>query len=221
MTSARQDPFGPQLAPASAEDQSGLRLRGEWTGEAGHRLDDDTEPANDFELLPSLYDAGFDGDDTIVAPELTPAEESLELDIELTPAEPSLELDIELAEPRPAAAVDPDPSIEVDLDGLAPERHALEAAVALRSESHLWEGFDGDLGVFVATYRELPIGSPVTLTLHLLGEPTLTLHATVRFLRDDPSQWRGLGLQLDQPTAYLREAFRRFGRRRPPAFFHG
>ncbi len=210
MDSARQDPFGPRLpaAPAAAEDQSGLRLRSEWLDEAAHRVGeaDETSETDSFDLLPSLYSDGWDDDDTIVAEPLAfhDPEPSLELDI-----------DIELAEAS---------SIEVDIDiALEPandqERVALETAVAPRSDSHLWEGFDGELGVFVATVQELPIGTPVALTLHLTGEPTVTIPATVRFLRDDPRHWPGLGLQLDRPTHYLREAFRRFTHHRPPTFY--
>lgn len=225
MTSARQDPFGARLAPvASPEDQSGLRLRSDWADEAGHRLDDvDDAPASEsFDLLASLYDESWDEEDTVVCPELAPVlependvEPSLELDIDL--AEPSLDIDIDVA-----VAPSQEISLEIDLDlqpEARPERVELEAAVALRSDSHLWEGFDGELGVFVATVTELPLGTPVALTLHLAGEPTITVSATVRFLRDDPNQWHGLGLELDRPTAYLREAFRRFAHLRPPAFY--
>jgi hypothetical protein len=221
MDSARNDPFGPQLAAsASSEDQSGLRLRSEWLDEAGHRLDATEEASDDsLDLLPSLYSEDWDTDDTVVADTAAfrDPEPSLELDIEVAESG-SLELDIEVAE---SGSLELD--IEVDLDpepANGPQRVELEAAVALRSDSHLWEGFDGELGVFVATVRELPIGTAVSLTLHLTGEPTVTVPTTVRFLRDDPTQWPGLGLELDRPTHYLREAFRRFARLRPAAF-HG
>lgn len=231
MASAKHDPFGPRL-PGSlrGEDESGLRLRSaDWPGEAGHRLHDEA-PTHAEELL-SLFDEGFDDDDTVIADGLGPSlelgiylAEAAGLDVDIEVEEPSLDIEIAVEEP---ACEERDVDIDVELPPAreyrafdrGPARHPLEAAVALRSESHLWEGFDGELGVFVATYEELPIGTPVELTLHLLGEPPLTLHATVRFLRDDPTQWRGLGLQLDHPTAYLREAYRRFGRRRRPAFF--
>jgi len=114
------------------------------------------------------------------------------------------------------------PSIDVELpvEALPPVApKALEASVALRSESHLWEGFDGELGVFVATYGEHAIGAPIHLTLHLTRERTVTLPATVRFVREADEGWPGVGLELDDPSDELRAAFRRFGRLRPHAFY--
>jgi len=114
------------------------------------------------------------------------------------------------------------PSIEVELPvepttGFAPV--ALEAAVALHSESHLWEGFDGELGVFVATYQDHAIGAPIRLTLHLTHEASVTVPATVRFVRDADEGWPGVGVELDRPRDELRAAFRRFGRLRSSAFY--
>ncbi len=211
MNSARQYPrpfeatLGHEADRFTDRDESGLHLRRDW-GEAGHRLDDEpsegVETEQGLDLLLSLYsEGGWDEDATIVSDPIAldaPASEELELtiDVEL----PSIEVEL------------PEPSVDV-----API--ALEAAVAPQSESHLWEGFDGELGVFVATYRAHVIGAPTRLTLHLTHERSVTVMATVRFVRAAGEGWPGVGVQIDQPTDDLRQAFRRFGRLRPAAFY--
>lgn len=208
MNSARQHPrpFEATLGHdaerfADREEESGLHLRRDW-GEAGHRLDDEpaSEVANDqsLDLLLSLYsEGGWDDEATVVSEPLAEPEAELELTI-----------DVEL------------PSIEVEVPAesdLAPV--ALEASVALQSESHLWEGFDGELGVFVATYRAHAMGTPIQLTLHLTHEQSVTVAATTRFVRDAGEGWPGVGVEIDRPTDELRQAFRRFGRLRAPTFY--
>jgi len=201
MDSARQPsrPFEATLPGLThyRDDESGLRLRSEL-GEAGHRLDDEpVEVEDSLDLLLSLYsDGGLGEGDTVVCDSLADSEE-LEIPIEVEL--PSIE--IELPAERDAAPI------------------ALEAAVAPQSESHLWEGFDGELGVFVATYQEHAIGTPIRLTLHLTHQATVTVPGTVRFVRDAEDGWPGVGVELDRPSDALRAAFRSFGRVRPSAFY--
>jgi len=111
------------------------------------------------------------------------------------------------------------PSIEIPIDVDEPEPLALEVSIARQSESAIWEGLDGEVGVFLATYDELPIGSEVMLTVHLTGERPFESRARVVWLRNAPGLWPGLGLRLleNRPDVWFR--IQRFSQRwRAPMF---
>jgi hypothetical protein len=130
------------------------------------------------------------------------------IDDELSPFEASTETD------APSF-----PSIEIPIDVDEPEPVALEVSIARQSESAIWEGLDGELGVFLATYDELPIGTEVTLTVHLTGERPFESRARVVWLRNAPGLWPGLGLRLleNRPDVWFR--IQRFSQRwRAPMF---
>jgi hypothetical protein len=111
------------------------------------------------------------------------------------------------------------PSIEIPIDVDEPEPLALEVSIARQSESAIWEGLDGEVGVFFATYDELPIGTEVMLTVHLTGERPFESRARVVWLRNAPGLWPGLGLRLleNRPDVWFR--IQRFSQRwRAPMF---
>lgn len=111
------------------------------------------------------------------------------------------------------------PSIEIPIDVDEPEPVALEVSIARQSESAIWEGLDGEVGVFFATYDELPIGTEVVLTVHLTGERPFETRARVVWLRNAPGLWPGLGLRLleNRPDVWFR--IQRFSQRwRAPKF---
>jgi hypothetical protein len=111
------------------------------------------------------------------------------------------------------------PSIEIPIDVDEPEPVALEVSIARQSESAIWEGLDGEVGVFFATYDELPIGTEVVLTVHLTGERPFETRARVVWLRNAPGLWPGLGLRLleNRPDVWFR--IQRFSQRwRAPMF---
>jgi hypothetical protein len=111
------------------------------------------------------------------------------------------------------------PSIEIPIDVDEPEPVALEVSIARQSESAIWEGLDGEVGVFFATYDELPIGTEVMLTVHLTGERPFETRARVVWLRNAPGLWPGLGLRLleNRPDVWFR--IQRFSQRwRAPTF---
>lgn len=130
--------------------------------------------------------------------------------------------DDELA-PFEAVATETDapsfPSLEIPIDVDEPEPVALEVSIAPQSESAIWEGLDGEVGVFLATYDELPIGTEVVLTVHLTGERPFETRARVVWLRNAPGLWPGLGLRLleNRPDVWFR--IQRFSQRwRAPMF---
>ncbi|MBX3246186.1 MAG: hypothetical protein KF901_03310 [Myxococcales bacterium] len=94
----------------------------------------------------------------------------------------------------------------------------VEVAVALQSESALWEGLDGELGVFWATYEERALGTPAQLTVHLTGETSFTVRATLVWTRSAPGVWPGHGFRIDAPTPDVWFRMQRFARRRAPLF---
>ena len=171
---------------------------------------------------------------------------SVEVEIPAEPAgvpvEPAASVE-PVASVEPGVSVEPVPSVEVELGELdapfsepatgpaslevevdlappvrAPSAPRLAVAVAPRSESFVWEGLDGEAGVFVATYAEHPIGAAVELELHLMGEGSFTAPGTVRFVRAAGDCWPGLGVELDRVSPELDAALTRFARPRPPRF---
>jgi uncharacterized protein (TIGR02266 family) len=88
-------------------------------------------------------------------------------------------------------------------------RVRVEADITLASESQFFTGLTADLsggGVFVATYRVLPLGCPVAMQL-ALPDGDLLARGTVRWLRGASSDGApGLGIAFDglDPIARLR-----------------
>lgn len=147
-----------------------------------------------------------------------PREQSVDIDIDVEEPRDSLEIDLHLLEPR---ADDAAPlELVIDIDFVTDEeRLRLDVAIAHNSDSHIWEGLDGEYGVFLATYQTLPIGTQVELTVHLLDQ-SFEAPATVRWVRaENTGVWPGLGLELDLLTEDIARTIERFGRVRP-AMFH-
>jgi uncharacterized protein (TIGR02266 family) len=115
--------------------------------------------------------------------------------------------------------------------GTEPERRyehrvPLQAEVDFESESNLYSGFSTNLsegGIFVATVKLLPIGTPVDLNVTLPGEGALALRGVVRWTRilniDTPDVYPGIGVQFVDLTAELSAALRRFLAHREPLFY--
>lgn len=122
-------------------------------------------------------------------------------------------------EPDLDIEVEEEIDIEVEIDLVADqEQLKLEVAIARNSDSHVWEGLDGEYGVFLATYQTLAVGTQVQLTVHLLDR-TFTTPATVRWMRNENTGiWPGVGLEIDVLTPEITAAIKRFGKVRPAMF---
>lgn len=87
-----------------------------------------------------------------------------------------------------------------DGDRRSDARIAIETEVSLESDSQFFTGLTGNLsggGVFVATYRPLPVGCTVVMTL-TLPDGELRVRGTVRWSRDASSGASpGLGVAFD------------------------
>ncbi|WP_437778488.1 PilZ domain-containing protein [Sorangium sp. So ce1097] len=78
-------------------------------------------------------------------------------------------------------------------------------------------------GIFVATYKIPPIGTPVTLRVRLPGDYEFTASATVRWTREASgsrdSVEPGFGARITQISAEGRQLVSRFTRNREPLFY--
>lgn len=102
----------------------------------------------------------------------------------------------------------------------------LEVALAPRSESNFYGGFDENPdGVFVATYRDLPIDTPVYVIVHLPAGYLFRTAALVEFVREPdaatPEAPAGVGLRMCGLDARMRRLIHEFARQRAPLFYVG
>lgn len=98
----------------------------------------------------------------------------------------------------------------------------LEVGLAPRSESNLVAGYDGRVnGVFVATYRALPIGARVDLTLCLPGGAEVDCHARVEWTREAGCRdgLPGIGLRFASIDPEDDDLLQTFAAYREPLFF--
>jgi uncharacterized protein (TIGR02266 family) len=105
-------------------------------------------------------------------------------------------------------------------------RVPLQTQVDLSSDSNVFTGFSTNLsegGVFVATLRVLPVGTPVDLTFSLPGKVRISVHGEVRWVReiDDrtPDVFPGLGVRFVDLEPEAAQALHRFVAEREPLFY--
>jgi uncharacterized protein (TIGR02266 family) len=135
-----------------------------------------------------------------------------------------------LEEPREEPAPDERPSSTSEAHAIPPrgEEHrafprvAVAVAIGLETESHFFSGLSGDVsegGVFVQTYRELPVGRGVEVHFEL-PEGELTAHGQVRWHRtSSDSSPPGLGIAFEGLDDEQREIIQRFCERRAPLYY--
>ena len=108
----------------------------------------------------------------------------------------------------------------------ASPRVAVAVEIIFASDSQFFSGLSGDIsegGLFLSTYRALPIGSAVDLEFSLPGSDA-PLHArgVVRWLREHSTgQPRGVGIAFDALGDEDRERIHRFCSMRPPLYYEG
>lgn len=102
------------------------------------------------------------------------------------------------------------------------DRVPLETEVSLSSESQFFAGLSGDIstgGVFVATYRVLPVGAHVTVEF-ALGDRAVSTKGTVRWLREASGDTPpGVGIAFDELTDESRRDIVAFCERRAPLYY--
>ena len=98
----------------------------------------------------------------------------------------------------------------------------LEVDVAPDSESHFFVDLSGDAsrpGIFVATWRDIPVGTPVAIASKLPDGP-IAVTGRVRWVRDARCETGpGIGVALDPLDAGDRARIVRFCAEWPPYFY--
>jgi uncharacterized protein (TIGR02266 family) len=95
-----------------------------------------------------------------------------------------------------------DQSLDASGERRSASRVEVEAEVSLASDSQFFAGLTGNLstgGVFVATYRQLPIGCRVVMQI-VLADGEVLAEGSVRWIREETSGAPpGLGIAFDGP----------------------
>ncbi len=111
--------------------------------------------------------------------------------------------------------------IESGIERRAVLRVPVEVEVSIDSDSHFYVGLTGDLstaGLFVATWRRLPVGAEVDLALSL-PDGAVTAHGRVRWVRDlAEGVTPGLGVSFDALSDLDRRRIEAFCVERAPLY---
>lgn len=216
-------PGSDELAPLSADMLEELRLRlreAEAREGSGVRERPTPEEGIARDALPSAPHAEVAPVQPIVPAPTVQVSDSLvaELDrIGDRVSEPDLDLDIEVEEPRTLDELD-------EVLSALPE---VEVALAPQSESNFYCGFDETHpdGVFVATYEDLPEGTPVYVKVHLPAGYRFRTPAIVEWRRPPEASTEGLpagvGLKMCGLDHRMWRLIRSFARHRKPIFYVG
>jgi uncharacterized protein (TIGR02266 family) len=101
------------------------------------------------------------------------------------------------------------------------DRTELEAEISLASDSQFFTGIARNVstgGVFVATYRDLPVGARVTMHL-TLPEGAVLARGSVRWQQEGGTDVpRGLGIAFDALDSHARRHIERFCAVRMPLY---
>jgi uncharacterized protein (TIGR02266 family) len=110
--------------------------------------------------------------------------------------------------------------------GRSASRIPLQTQVDLSSDSNVFTGFSTNLsegGLFVATLKVVPVGTPVELTFSLPGKARISVHGEVRWIReiDDrtPDVFPGVGVRFVDLSPEAAQALQRFVAEREPLFY--
>jgi len=138
---------------------------------------------------------------------------------------PSDEREVEQKqEPEPEPQLEePAPETLPDENRVSP-RVSLAVDIHLASHSHFFSGLSGDIsegGLFLSTYRSLPIGSVVDLEFSLPGsDRMLQARGKVRWVRDHSAFGpRGVGIAFDELSPQDRKRIHEFCSVRPPLYY--
>jgi uncharacterized protein (TIGR02266 family) len=108
----------------------------------------------------------------------------------------------------------------------SPRAH-LEIEVGFFDETTFYNGFSENIsagGIFIATYKPVPIGTRISLSLTLPGERTIEITGTVRWVRDvrNPDESKvspGIGVQFEGLAPEAQRTIEEFVEQRPPMFY--
>lgn len=103
-------------------------------------------------------------------------------------------------------------------------RHDVEVRVDVSTPHNFYQGFTENIsegGLFVSTYRRLPVGSALVVQVHLDdGEAPVEVTCEVRWTRDDSEDDAGgMGMRFVSLEAAARARIAAFVARRDPLFY--
>jgi uncharacterized protein (TIGR02266 family) len=114
----------------------------------------------------------------------------------------------------------PEPSD--DGDRRSYERVPLETEVSMVSDSQFFAGLSGDVsngGIFVATYRRLPLGARVSIHFSVPDDGVVVANGTVRWIRESSEDAPpGIGIEFDDLPRESMVDIAAFCERRTPLY---
>lgn len=128
--------------------------------------------------------------------------------------------------PGGAARARPAGEVPRGVERRAAPRIALDVEVGFETDNNFYTGFSEDVsegGLFVATYRLLPIGTKMDLELTLPTGQIVRARVEVRWLRDprddDPDVRPGMGVRFESLLPEDARAITEFVQARAPLFY--
>ena len=101
-------------------------------------------------------------------------------------------------------------------------REDIVVQLKAQGESNLYEGLDGEQGVFVASYNYLkhPVETKVTVNITFPGNVTMKAKATVAWRKEGPGvEWPGVGLEFEGLSDKQTSILAAFKEQRSPLFY--
>ncbi|MBX3275134.1 MAG: TIGR02266 family protein [Sandaracinaceae bacterium] len=102
-------------------------------------------------------------------------------------------------------------------------RVELEVDIGVHSETNFYAGFSGDVsegGIFVATYKPLPIGTKTTVSFVMPGGHHVVTEGEVKWVRE--AAWDvtpGMGITFTKLSDHDRKMIQWYAQQRTPLFF--
>lgn len=102
-------------------------------------------------------------------------------------------------------------------------RVELEVDIGVHSETNFYAGFSGDVsegGIFIATYKPLPVGTHTTVSFVLPGGHHVITEGVVSWVRE--ATWDltpGMGVTFTRLADYDRQMIQWYAQQRTPIFF--
>ena len=131
------------------------------------------------------------------------------------------------AQPAHQPAPQPQPARPIPAERPSQPRGAMpsvDVELGIHSASNFYKGLGGNDviehgGIFVATYKVLKIGTPVSLHVHLPGDYEFQASGVVQWTREGGTSEPGFGARLTQITPDGRQLVYRYTRNREPMFY--
>jgi uncharacterized protein (TIGR02266 family) len=127
-------------------------------------------------------------------------------------------------QPVPRAAPSQPRAVPADRPSQSGGAAKVDVELGIHSTSNFYKGLGGNDviehgGIFVATYKVLKIGTPVTLRVLLPGDYEFTASGVVQWTREAGSTEPGYGARFNHISQEGRQLVYRYTRNREPMFY--